>query len=79
MDALFGEFVAPVLEGGGWERLERVVVMGVQGWEVEVPGQGGWVVAVDGGERIRGMFGGEVEVVVERGARMADHLGVGYG
>lgn len=80
MDQMFGEVVLPVLVSGGWgEGLKQVVVKGWQGWEREDVGGRGRRVFVDGGEALRGMFAGGVEVEVCRAGRTADHLGVGYG
>lgn len=79
MDQLFGDAIFPVLADGGWRRMKRVVVRGVQEWEVDNGLGNGGRVRLDGREELRGAFGQGVEVVVGRTARTADHLGVGYG
>lgn len=85
MDQLFGDMLFPVLAataeeaGQRWPRLKKVVVGGVQQWrQGGGPGTGNMVL-VDGERELPGTFGNEVEVVVSRRAREADHLGVGYG
>ncbi|CAF9922724.1 hypothetical protein IMSHALPRED_005745 [Imshaugia aleurites] len=78
MDQLFGDVLFPVLVGGGWARMKKVVVRGVQQWE-KGGGQGnGDMVLLDGRGELRGAFGEGVEVMVERRAREADHMGAGY-
>ena len=82
MDQLFGDTIFPVLTTAGigeWPKMKRLLVRGLQQWK-EGGGQGvGETVLVDGRGGLKGAFGKGVEVVIERKARVADHLGVGYG
>ncbi len=82
MDQLFGDMIFPVLNTAGsgeWPKMKRLVVRGLQQWK-EGGGQGaGQTVLVDGRGELRGAFGKGVDVVIQRKAREADHLGVGYG
>lgn len=81
MDQLFGDGIFPILMGAGegrWPRMKRLVVRGVQQWEEDDGLGAGKMVLVDRRADLKGAFGSGVEVVIEKRARVADHLGMAY-